>query len=538
MEVVTGKAAFPGIAIGRIAWFSRGKYQKNQRTADDILEEKEILFKAAKNILAYLDKAADSAIPEVSETLREQKELIKGEVYLPAVCGVIEQQKVTAAYAIQLTRDEMVVTFKGLSDPWIKKRIRNIREISSMLLGELAQSSPRIDFGEEPVILVSDMLAPSDIIEMKKEKMLAVVTFHGSEISHASIMAKTMEIPALFDVSGDEDWEGNAAIVDGYTGNLYLDPSTEMIREYELRQSENKKDREELLKLRDAEDVTRDGKHVRLYANIGSLDDMNSALYYGAAGIGLLRSEFQYLNKKDYPRENELYWEYRKVAEALGDRIAVIRTADLGADKQSDYMEIPGEPNPIMGNRGIRLSLDRRMMFKAQLRAIYRASVYGSLALQFPMITSLEEMDQIDQILLEVKDSLERKGLAYNDIPVGIMVETPAAVLIADELAKRVDFFSIGTNDLTQYTLAMDRQNPLLKDKYNDHHPAVLKMIRMTVEAAHRHGKLVYLCGEIAADISLTQQFLEMGIDALSVVPACILPVRREVRRTDLTEKA
>ena len=536
MEVVTGKAAFPGIAIGKIAWFSRGKYQKNQRTADDILEEKELLFKAVIHILAYLEKAADTAIPEVAETLREQKELIQGELYLPAVCAVIEQQKVTAAYAIQLTRDEMVVTFKGLSDAWIKKRIRNIREISSMLLGELAQTSPRIDFGEEPVILVSDMLAPSDIIEMRKEKMLAVVTFRGSEISHASIMAKTMDIPALFDVSGEEDWEGKTAIVDGYTGNLYLDPSTEMIREYELRQSENKKEREELLKLREAEDVTLDGRHVRLYANIGSLDDMNSALYYGAAGIGLLRSEFQYLNKKDYPRENELFWEYRKVAEALGNRICVIRTADLGADKQSDYMEIPEELNPIMGNRGIRLSLDRRLMFKAQLRAIYRASVYGSLALLFPMITSMDEMDQIDQILLEVKDSLDRKGLAYREIPVGIMVETPAAVLTADELAQRVDFLSIGTNDLTQYTLAMDRQNPLLKGKYNDHHPAVLEMIRMTVEAGHRHGKLVYLCGEIAADTTLTRSFLKMGIDALSVVPACILPVRREVRRTDLTK--
>ncbi len=531
MEVVTGKAAFPGIAIGKIAWFSRGRYQKRQRTAEDIFREKEALKRSVSEIREYLEQAQKSTYPDVAETLRQQWELLQGDYYLTAVCDVIEQQKVTAAYAVQLTRDEMVINFKELEDPVIRKRLRNIREISSMLLGSLAQSSPRIDFGNDPVILLSDTLSPSDIMEMRKEKILALVTFHGSEISHAAIMAKNMDIPALFDVEGEQEWEGRTAIVDGYTGNMYLDPGIEMIREYELRQSENKKERTELLKLRDAEDVTRSGRRLGLYANIGGLDDLNSAIYYGAAGIGLLRSEFQYLNRKSYPKENELYWEYRRVAEAMGERLAIIRTADLGADKQSEYMEIPEESNPIMGNRGIRLSLDRRMMFRAQLRAIYRAGVHGRLAVLFPMITSLEELDQIEVILSEVRDSLYRKGIPLRDIPVGVMVETPAAVMIADEIARRVDFLSVGTNDLTQYTLAMDRQNPFLKGKYDDHHPAVLRMIRMTVEAGHRHNCKVYLCGEIAADTAMTEVFADMGVDALSVVPACILPVRKVLRR-------
>lgn len=534
MEVVTGKAAFPGIAIGKVAWYSRGRYQKDKRTAKDVLQEKRILRQNVREVLDYLNRAALSTIPEVEKTIRQQAEILQGEYYLPAVLEVIEQQKVTASYAVQITRDEMMATFKELSDPAIKRRIQDIREISSMLLGSLAQSGSSLDFGEEPVILVSDMLYPSDIIEMKKEKILSLVTRQGSEISHAAIMAKTMDVPALFDVPGTRDWEGHYAIVDGYTGNLYLDPSNELIHEYELRQSEDKKEREELLKLRTAEDVTLSGQRIGLYANIGSMDDMNSALYYGAEGIGLLRSEFQYLNRADYPKEDELYLEYRRVAQGMKGKICVIRTADLGADKQSDYMQIPEEMNPIMGNRGIRLSLDRKNMFKAQLKAIYRASAFGNLAVLFPMITSLEEMDQIDKILKEVKDGLRKKRVPFRDIPIGIMVETPAAVLIADELARRVDFLSIGTNDLTQYTLAMDRQNPSLKRKYDDHHPAVLAMIRMTVEAGHRHNCKVYICGEIAADTALTETFLRLGVDALSVVPACILPVRRQVRKTAL----
>ncbi len=296
-----------------------------------------------------------------------------------------------------------------------------------------------------------------------------------------------------------------------------------------------KEEREELLKLRREPDITKDGRKIEIYANIGNMDDLNSVLYYGAAGIGLLRSEFQYLGRENYPRENELFLAYKKIAETMGEKLTVIRTADLGADKQAEYLNIPDETNPIMGNRGIRLCLDRKRMFKAQLRAIFRASAYGNLALMYPMISSEEEMDEIEEIIREVKIGLDEKGIPYKHIKTGIMIETPAAVMISRELARRVDFLSLGTNDLSQYTLAMDRQNPLLRKKYNDHHPAVLRMIQMVIEAGHAENRRVCICGELAADTALTEEFLRMGVDCLSVVPACILPVRKALRQVDLS---
>ena len=308
----------------------------------------------------------------------------------------------------------------------------------------------------------------------------------------------------------------------------------ELKKEYEIRQKEDLKEREELLALIEAKDETLDGRQVKLYANTGSLDDLNNVLFYGAEGIGLLRSEFQYLGRENYPRENELFLAYKKIAETMGDRLVVIRTADLGADKKADYMDIPDEINPIMGNRGIRLCLDRRKMFKAQLRAIYRASAFGNLAVMYPMLSSEEELDEIEKIIDEVKEGLKQKGVPFKEIMTGIMIETPAAVMISRELAKRVDFLSLGTNDLTQYTLAMDRQNPLLRNKYNDHHPAIMRMVQMVVEEGHKENCKVCICGELAADTALTETFLRMGVDALSVVPACILPVRKAIRNTDL----
>ena len=364
------------------------------------------------------------------------------------------------------------------------------------------------------------------------------MTSHGSEISHSSIMTRTMNIPSLFNINVDKDWDGKTAIVDGYTGTLYLNPSDEQLKEYELRRQEDLREREELMKLKDSPDITLDGKEVNVYANIGSVDDLSNVDYYGADGVGLMRSEFQYLGKDRSPSENELFREYRKLAEAMKGRNAVVRTIDLGADKKADYMRIPPETNPIMGNRGIRLALDHREVFEEQLRAIYRAGWYGNLSIMFPMISSLEEMDEIDEIISSAKKNLTSRSIPFRDLRRGVMIETPAAVMIAEELAERADFLSIGTNDLTQYTLAMDRQNPSLKDKYNDHHPAVLKMIKMVIEAGHRAGKRVYICGEIAAETSLTETFLRMGVDALSVVPACVLPVRRILRETDLSERA
>ena len=431
-------------------------------------------------------------------------------------------------------RDEITETFRSLEEPAVRKRIADIQEISGRLIQILGGASLHINLGEEPMILVTESLSPTEIMEMDKEKLLAVVMHHGSTVSHTSIVAKTMEIPTLVDIVAEDAWDGLTAIVDGYTGTLYLDPDGEIQKEYEIRLEADKREKEELLKLKNEKDVTADGKEVGLYANIGNMSDLNNVLYYGAAGIGLLRSEFQYLGRESYPRENELFLAYKKIAETMGDHPTVIRTADLGADKQASYLDIPEETNPIMGNRGIRFCLDRKEMFKAQLRAIYRASAYGNLAMMYPMVSSEKEMEEIEKLIREVKESLQEQGVPFRNIRTGIMIETPAAVMISRELARRVDFLSIGTNDLTQYTLAMDRQNPLLKGKYDDHHPAILRMIRMVVESAHQEDREVGICGEIAADTALTETFLRMGVDFLSVVPACILPVRKALRETDL----
>ena len=540
MDIYKGTGAFSGIAIGKILYYHKSEYQIRQYEITDIKGELNVFRQARANVMEQL-----TALYEKNCTIQEsqaelflkQKNLLEGKSFQRAIESIIQSEKVNSAYAVMTTRDEIISTFRNLEEPAIKERLVNIREISDRLINELGGVSPRIDLGEEPVILVTESITPTELMEMDKDKMMAIVMHHGSDISHAAILVKTMNIPALIEIDTDSEWDGQQAIVDGYTGCLYINPDEEVRKEYEIRRQADMEEREELLKLREEPDMTKDGRRIEIYANIGNMDDLNSVLYYGAAGIGLLRSEFQYLGRENYPRENELFLAYKKIAEAMGDRLAVIRTADLGADKQASYLNIPDETNSIMGNRGIRLCLDRKKMFKAQLRAIYRASAYGNLAMMYPMIDSEEEMDQIEEIIQEVKAGLDEKEIPYRNIRTGIMIETPAAVMISRELARRVNFLSIGTNDLTQYTLAMDRQNPLLKDKYNDHHPAVLRMIRMVVEAAHQENRQAGICGEIAADTELTETFLQMGVDFLSVVPACILPVRKAIRETDLSSQ-
>lgn len=539
MDVYKGTGAFSGIAIGKILYYHKSEYQIRQYEITDIKGELNVFRQARANVMEQL-----TALYEKNCTIQEsqaelflkQKNLLEGKSFQRAIESIIQSEKVNSAYAVMTTRDEIISTFRNLEEPAIKERLVNIREISDRLINELGGVSPRIDLGEEPVILVTESITPTELMEMDKDKLMAIVMHHGSDISHAAILVKTMNIPALIEIDTDSEWDGQQAIVDGYTGCLYINPDEEVRKEYEIRRQADMEEREELLKLREEPDMTKDGRRIEIYANIGNMDDLNSVLYYGAAGIGLLRSEFQYLGRENYPRENELFLAYKKIAETMGDRLAVIRTADLGADKQASYLNIPDETNPIMGNRGIRLCLDRKRMFKAQLRAIFRASTYGNLALMYPMITSEEEMDEIEAIIQEVVQGLDEKGIPYKNIKTGIMIETPAAVMISRELARRVDFLSLGTNDLSQYTLAMDRQNPLLRNKYNDHHPAVLRMIRMVVEAGHAEHKRVCICGELAADTALTEEFLKMGVDCLSVVPACILPVRKALRQVDLSE--
>ena len=540
MDIYKGTGAFPGIAIGKIVYYHRSEYQIRQYEITDVKGELNIFLQARARVMDQLTELYEKncTIQESqAELFLRQKELLEGKSFQRAIESIIQNEKVNSAYAVMTTRDEILSTFRNLEEPAIKERLVNIREISDRLINELGGVSPRIDLGGEPVIVVTESITPTELMEMDKDKLLAIVTHHGSDISHAAILVKTMNIPALIEIDTDTEWDGQLAIVDGYTGSLYINPDEEIKKEYEIRRQADMEEREELLKLREEPDITKDGRKIEIYANIGNMDDLNSVLYYGAAGIGLLRSEFQYLGRENYPRENELFLAYKKIAETMGDRIAVIRTADLGADKQAEYLNIPDETNPIMGNRGIRLCLDRKKMFKAQLRAIFRASAYGNLALMYPMISSEEEMDEIDAIIREVKSGLDDKGFPYKDVKTGIMIETPAAVMISRELARRVDFLSLGTNDLSQYTLAMDRQNPLLRKKYNDHHPAVLRMIKMVIEAGHAENKRVCICGELAADTALTEEFLRMGVDCLSVVPACILPVRKALRQADLSNE-
>ena len=449
MDVYKGTGAFSGIAIGKILYYHKSEYQMRQYEITDVKTELNIFRQARTRVMEQLEDLYEKNCiiqGTQAEIFLRQKNLLEGKSFQRAIESVIQSEKVNSAYAVMTTRDEMLKTFRTLEEPAIKERLDNMREISDRLIGELGGISPRIDLGDKPVIVVT-----------------------------------------------------------------------------------------ELLKLRREPDITKDGRKIEIYANIGNMDDLNSVLYYGAAGIGLLRSEFQYLGRENYPRENELFLAYKKIAETMGEKLTVIRTADLGADKQAEYLNIPDETNPIMGNRGIRLCLDRKRMFKAQLRAIFRASAYGNLALMYPMISSEEEMDEIEEIIREVKIGLDEKGIPYKHIKTGIMIETPAAVMISRELARRVDFLSLGTNDLSQYTLAMDRQNPLLRKKYNDHHPAVLRMIQMVIEAGHAENRRVCICGELAADTALTEEFLRMGVDCLSVVPACILPVRKALRQVDLS---
>ena len=539
MDIYKGTVAFSGIAIGKILYYHKSEYQIRQYEITDIKAEMEFFRQSRTKVIDQLKELYEkncSVQESRAEVFLKQKNLLEGKSFQRAIESIIQNEKVNAAYAVMTTRDEIISTFRNLEEPAIKERLDNIREISERLIGILGGISPRIDLGEEPVIVVIESITPTELMEMDKEKILAIVTHHGSDISHAAILAKTMNIPALVEIDTDTEWDGQLAIVDGYTGSLYIHPDEEIKKEYEIRRQADLEEREELLKFREKPDLTRDGMRVEIYANIGNMDDLNSVLYYGAAGIGLLRSEFQYLGRENYPRENELFHAYKKIAETMGDRLAVIRTADLGADKQAAYLNIPDETNPIMGNRGIRLSLDRKKMFKAQLRAIFRASEYGNLAIMFPMISSEEEMDEIEAMIEEVTNGLDERGIPYKNIRTGIMIETPAAVMISRELARRVDFLSLGTNDLSQYTLAMDRQNPLLRKKYNDHHPAVLRMIKMVIDAGHAENKRVCICGELAADTALTEEFLKMGVDCLSVVPACILPVRRALRQVDLSD--
>ena len=533
MEKYTGKSIFKGIAIGKILFYQKGeqpvKRMKIEDTAEQIKRYEDARAKAAEQLQGLYEKAlkevgeANAAVFEVHQMMLEDDD------YIDSVVNIIETQQVNAEFAVATTGDNFAKMFAEMEDDYFKARAADVKDISERMVNILSGNESGGAIGDEPVIVVAEDLAPSETVQMDKEKLLAFVTRLGSANSHTAILARTMNIPALIEVDIKEEWNGKMAVVDGYTGTFYIDPDEETLKKMQEKKEEDIKARELLQELKGKEDVTVDGKHIKLYANIGGVKDVASVLANDAAGIGLFRSEFLYLEADNYPDEEAQFQAYKTVAENMAGKKVIVRTLDIGADKQVDYFNLDHEENPAMGYRAIRICLDRRDIFRTQLRALLRASAYGNIGIMYPMIISVDEVKEIKKIVESIKTELTEKGIEYGEVEQGIMIETPAAVMISDLLAEEVDFFSIGTNDLTQYTLAIDRQNSKL-DIYDSHHPAVLRMIQKTIENGHKAGCWVGICGELGADMTLTETFLKMGIDELSVSPTFVLPIRKLIR--------
>lgn len=534
MEKYTGKSIFKGIAIGKILFYQKGeqpvKRVKIEDTAEQIKRYEDARAKAAEQLQGLYEKAlkevgeANAAVFEVHQMMLEDDD------YIDSVVNIIETQQVNAEFAVATTGDNFAKMFAEMEDDYFKARAADVKDISERMVNILSGNESGGAIGDEPVIVVAEDLAPSETVQMDKEKLLAFVTRLGSANSHTAILARTMNIPALIEVDIKEEWNGKMAVVDGYTGTFYIDPDEETLKKMQEKKEEDIKARELLQELKGKEDITVDGKHIKLYANIGGVKDVTSVLANDAVGIGLFRSEFLYLEADNYPNEEAQFQAYKTVAENMAGKKVIVRTLDIGADKQVDYFNLDHEENPAMGYRAIRICLDRRDIFRTQLRALLRASAYGNIGIMYPMIISVDEVKEIKKIVESIKAELTEKGIEYGEVEQGIMIETPAAVMISDLLAEEVDFFSIGTNDLTQYTLAIDRQNSKLDNIYDSHHPAVLRMIQKTIENGHKAGCWVGICGELGADMTLTETFLKMGIDELSVSPTFVLPIRKLIR--------
>lgn len=536
MQIFHGKSAFGGIALGKIHVFSKKEHKIVRVKVADIAAETARFESAKEEAVKQLQVLYDKACREVGEAnaaiFEVHQMMLADEDFTDAIKNIIVTQQVNAEYAVGVTADNFAAMFSSMEDEYMRGRAADVKDISERLVMILKGSTENKITAAEPVIVLADDLAPSETVQLDKDKILAFVAVHGSVNSHTAILARTMGIPALVDTKMTiaDELEGKEAIVDAIAGRLYVEPESET-RQKLLEQKEEAAEKEKLLQtLKGKEDITADGKRVMLYANIGSTSDLAMVLKNDANGIGLFRSEFIYLGSRDFPSENDQFQVYKSVAETMAGKRVIIRTLDIGADKKVDYFNLNDEENPALGYRAIRICLSQPEIFKTQLRAIFRAGIYGNIAVMYPMITSVEEIKKIKEIVANVKCELTEQGIAYADIQEGIMIETPAAVMISDELAKEVDFFSIGTNDLTQYTLAIDRQNPKLENFYQPHHKAVLKMIRMTVENAHKAGIWVGICGELGADMTLTEKFIRMGVDELSVSPGQILPIRKIIR--------
>ena len=539
MEKYAGKSIFRKVAIGKVFFYEKNTAVVKRTKIDDPKAELERFEQAKETAKAQLQGLYEKALHEVGDSgaaiFEVHMMMIDDLHYNGSIQNMIESQSVNAEYAVAMTGDNFSTMFAEMDDDYMKARAADVKDISERLVSVLSGYDNDMGNLEEPVILVADDLAPSETVQMDKSKLLAFVTEHGSSNSHTAILARTMNIPAIIGIPIKKEWHGHMAIVDGYAGCVIIDPDEEEIAKAKKAVVEEEEKQKLLKTLKGQKTITKDGKEIHLYANIGSVADTASVLMNDAEGIGLFRSEFLYLESDTYPTEAEQFNAYKTVAENMAGKKVIIRTLDIGADKQVDYFELDKEENPALGYRAIRICLTREEVFKTQLRALLRASAYGNISIMFPMIISVDEVRKIKQILEEVKEELRESGIPFKDVEIGVMIETPAAVMISEQLAQEVDFFSIGTNDLTQYTLAIDRQNPKLDEFYDAHHPAVLRMIQMTIENGHKGGAWVGICGELGADLELTETFLRMGVDELSVSPTFVLPVRNRVRELDLS---
>lgn len=542
MRIYNGKSVFNGIAIGKIRVYKKDVRQVKRTKVTDMEAELSRFASAKEEAVRQLQGLYDKALKEVGEAnaaIFEVHQMMLDDVdYNESVENIVRSQEVNVEYAVAATGDNFSQMFAAMDDDYMRERAADVKDISERLLTILSGKEDHTASAKEPAIIIADDLAPSETVQLDKDMVLSFVTVHGSTNSHTAILARMMEIPALVGTKLplDDTVDGKTGIVDGGDGKVYVDPDEETLLRMRKKQEEEQHRKELLLTLKGRENVTLDGRKVMLYANIGNIKDLAMVMQNDAGGIGLFRSEFIYLEKEDYPSEEEQFQIYKQAAETMAGKRVIIRTLDIGADKQCGYFDMEQEENPALGVRAIRICLTRPDVFKTQLRALFRASAFGNIAVMYPMITSIGEIRRIKGIVSEVKAELDAQGTPYGEPEQGIMIETPAAVLVSDMLAKEVDFFSIGTNDLTQYTLAIDRQNPKLDEFYDAHHPAILRMISMVVENAHKAGIWAGICGELGADETLTREFLAMGVDELSVAPGSILPIRKIILETNVKE--
>ena len=544
MKKFSGKGVYSAVAIGRISVFRKRDVSVTRTHITDAAAELERVEQTKQKATEQLQAIYDKALKEVGETNAQIFEIhmmmLEDEDYNDSIRSIIETQSVNAEYAVAVTADNFSEMFASMEDPYMQARSADVRDISNRLIANLTGTASDVASAGDKMIVCAEDLAPSETVALDKDKVLAFVTAKGSSNSHTAILARNMNIPAVIG-AGDEFLssikDGQTAVVDGYTGEIFLDPDEETIAKYSRKREADEEKKRLLQELKGKENVTLDGRKINIFANISGTDNIGAVLVNDAGGIGLFRSEFLYLENTDFPTEDQQFQAYKRVLESMAGKKVVIRTLDIGADKQVDYFGLKKEENPALGLRAIRICLTRPEIFRTQLRALYRASVFGNLAIMFPMITSVREVERIKSICEEVKQELSREGIEYSDkVELGIMIETPAAAIISDQLAPLVDFFSVGTNDLTQYTLACDRQNPDIEEFIDTHHEAILRLIEMSAENAHKNGAWIGICGELAADTTLTERFLRMGIDELSVSAPFVLKVRDAVRKLDLSK--